>query len=177
MDFHDTFSLVVKPTTIRLVLTIALSHSWPLSQPDVNNVFLHGTFSEDVFMQQPPGYVDQNNPNFVYKLRIAIYGLKQVPRAWHNELKGFLLSYGFVNSHSDTSLFIYYMSVMEVYFLVYVDDLIVIGNENAFITQFMQALATRFSIKDLGDLNYFLGIEVLLTTSSMLLTQDKYIRE
>ena len=89
--------------------------------------------------------------------------------------KGFLLSYGFVNSHNDTSLFIYRTSIITVYFLVYVDDLIVIGNDTTFITQFMQALATRFSVKDLGDLNYFLSIEVFPTTFVMHLTQHTYI--
>ena len=81
IDFHDIFSLVVKPTTICLILSLALSHGWPLRQLDVNNVFLYGTLSEVVYMQQPPGFVDQNNPSFVSKLRKVIYGLKQAPRA------------------------------------------------------------------------------------------------
>ena len=76
IDFHDTFSLVVKPTTIGLILTLDISHGWSLHQLDVNNVFLHGTLTEDVFMQQPPGHIDENHPNFVCKLRKAIYGLK-----------------------------------------------------------------------------------------------------
>ena len=98
-------------------------------------------------LTQPPGYVDQNNPNLVCKLRRAIYGHKQAPQAWYNELKVFLLSYGFVNSHSDASLFIYHTSIITIYFQIYVDDLIVTGNDIAFITQIMQALATRFSCR------------------------------
>lgn len=76
-------------------------------------------------MQQPLGFIDKTNPTFVCKLRKAIYGLKQAPRAWYNELKGFLLSYGIVNSHSDTSLFIYHTPIVSLYFLVYVEYLIV----------------------------------------------------
>lgn len=76
-------------------------------------------------MQQPLGFIDKTNPTFVCKLRKAICGLKQAPRAWYNELKGFLLSYGIVNSHSDTSLFIYHTPIVSLYFLVYVEYLIV----------------------------------------------------
>ena len=174
LDFHETFNPVVKPITIRLILTLALSNGWPLCQLDVNNVFLCGTLIEDVFMQQ---IVDQSKQTFVCKLHKAIYGLKQASRAWYNELKGFLLSYGFVNSHSVASLFIYHVNAITLYFLVYVDDLIVIGDNSSFLTHFLQALSTRFSVKDLGDLHYFLGIEVISTKASLLLTQHKYIRD
>ena len=119
-------------------------------------MFLYGTLSEVVYMQQPPGFVDHNNSGFICKLRKAIYGLKQAPRAWCTKLNGFLLSYGFVNSHSDASLFIYYQNSITYYFLVYVNDLIVTGNCNKFLKCFLQALVKCFSIKDLGDSTIFL---------------------
>lgn len=107
IDFHDTYSPVVKPTTIRTVLSIAVSHGWSLRQIDVQNAFLHGFLNEDVYMSQPPGFTHPHYPHHVCKLRKALYGLKQAPRAWFSRLSTRLLELGFHGSKSDTSLFIY----------------------------------------------------------------------
>lgn len=106
VDYHDTFNPVVKPTTVRIVLSIAVNRSWTLRQLDVNNAFLQGHLSDDVCMYQPPGFVDKDNPTYVCKLHKAIYGLKQAPRAWYHELRTFLLQCGFQNSYADTSFFV-----------------------------------------------------------------------
>ncbi|KAK0591398.1 hypothetical protein LWI29_001105 [Acer saccharum] len=177
IDFTETFSPVVKPATIRLILTIAVTNGWHLRQLDVNNAFLQGTLTDDVYMEQPPGFAHPSMPNHVCKLRKAIYGLRQAPRAWYNELRSFLLAAGFVNSRSDASLFFCHKSEHTLYLLVYVDDIIVTGSSVTQVRQFITTLAQRFSLKDLGQLSFFLGVEAHHTSRGLFLSQQKYVRE
>ncbi|GKV25507.1 hypothetical protein SLEP1_g34939 [Rubroshorea leprosula] len=151
-DYSNTFSPVIKPTTIHTVFTIAVSQAWSIWQLDVNNAFLHGKVEEDLYMAQLAGFVDHNLPHHVCKLKKAIYGLKQAPRAWYTKLKQFLLGCGLVNSHSDCSLFIYNNAGIVVYVLVHVDDILITGNSATCISDLIHRLGQKFSLKDLGDL-------------------------
>ncbi|OMO87955.1 Reverse transcriptase, RNA-dependent DNA polymerase [Corchorus capsularis] len=170
-------SLVVKPVTIRLVLSIAIANGWSFKQMDVNNAFLQGDLTDEVYMKQPPVLYDKKNPEMVCKLKKAIYGLKQAPRAWYCALSNFLISFGFKNSIADTSLFIYQTGSILAYLLVYVDDLILTGNDGNFLQRFSTTLANKFSIKDLVQLHCVLGIEVLHTPKGLFLSQSKYIAD
>ena len=177
VDFSETYSPVVKPTTVRLLLTLAATNNWPLRQLDVNNAFLQGSLSDKVFMEQTPGFAQSNLPNHVCRLHKAIYGLRQAPRAWYHELRKFLISEGFTNSHSDTSLFMLHSPSTVLYLLVYVDDIIITGSSAAHVSAFITALARRFSLKDLGNLSYFLGVEAHSTATGLFLSQRKYIKD
>lgn len=105
LDYNQTFSPVVKTTTIRVVLTIALTKKWSIRKLDVSNAFLHGDLAEKVYMKQPKGFEDASHPDHVCPLHKSIYRLKQAPRAWFEKFSGFLLDAGFVMSNSDSSMF------------------------------------------------------------------------
>ncbi|XP_015168335.1 uncharacterized mitochondrial protein AtMg00810-like [Solanum tuberosum] len=128
-------------------------------------------------MEKPKGFVDPHRPHFVCKLNKVLYGLKQAPRAWFNRLKVFLHNIGFRSCLSDSSLFVQQASKHTTYVLVYMDDLIITGSDSDFITTFIHTLDQQFSLKDLGYFNYFLGIEVSLTSNRIILSQCRYIRD
>jgi histone deacetylase 1/2 len=145
-----------------------------MRQLDVQNAFLHGILEEEVYMKQPPGYVDKTRPNFVCKLDKALYGLKQAPRAWYARLSTKLISLGFHASKADTSLFYFNKGSVTVFVLVYVDDIVVVSSKSEATSGLLHELKKEFSLKDLWDLHYFLGMEVTKVRDGIILSQDKY---
>jgi histone deacetylase 1/2 len=141
---------------------------------DVKNVFLHGVLEEEVYMKQPPGFENPNVPNYVCKLDKALYGLKQAPRAWYSRLSSKLHSLGFLPSKADTSLFLFQRAGVTTYILIYVDDIIVTSYSDNAISVLLRELNENFAIKDIGELHYFLSIEVKRSSRGLLLTQEKY---
>ena len=176
-DFHETFSLVVKPITIRLIITLALTSNWELFQLDVNNAFLNGLLDETVYIVQPPGF-EVEDKSLVCKLNKALYGLKQAPRQWFDRLKITLILFGFQASKCDPSLFIYKCQAHTIFLIVYVDDIILTDSSSSLIQQIITQFHSAFSLKQLGQLDYFLGIKIkYLPDRSLLMTQSKYIRD
>ncbi|CAL2279421.1 unnamed protein product [Prunus armeniaca] len=173
-DYYETFSPVVKPATIRTILALAVSQNWILQQLDVRNAFLNGILQEEVYMVQPPGFVDPLHPKHVCRLHKALYGLKQAPRAWFQRLTSFLLGQGFLHSKSDASLFIHHSSTFSIYVLVYVDDLIVTGQNASVINTFIDKLCSTFASRKLGALHFFLGMEVTRCANQLSLSQARY---
>jgi len=154
-----------------------MMQGWSLRQLDVNNAFLHGHLTEKVYMKQPPGFRNPEYPDYVCCLTKAIYGLKQAPHAWYSALKHALTEFGFINFKSDSSLFVFHIGSTLAYCLVYVDDLIITGNNSNFVASIIDHLGQKFSIKDLGSLYFFLGVEVIPTAAGLFFTQHKYIRD
>ena len=156
---------------------MAVNNDWLLRQVDINNAFLNGDLTETVYMPQPEGFEDKNRPNYICKLEKALYGLRQAPKAWFDKLKGALSSWGFKNSRSDTSLFFRRAESKIVIMLIYVDDIIITGSDSKGIKEVIKDLNTSFALKDLENLSFFLGIQVLRGQNSILLSQAKYVQD
>jgi histone deacetylase 1/2 len=177
VDFTDTFAPVVKPGMIRTVLHLAASRAWPVHQMDVSNTFLHGHLTEEVYYQQPLGFVDDAHLDHVCLLSGSLYGMKQVPRAWYQRIAVFLHSLGFCSMCSDASLFVYRQGSDVAYLLLYIDDIILTACSTVLLRQLTDRLRAEFSIKDLGPLHYFLGVEVVRRADGFFLHQHKYVHE
>jgi hypothetical protein len=161
IDYEETYSPVAKMTTVRAIIVMAATKGWSLHQMDVKNVFFHGDLQEKVYMEQPLGYVDQTHPNLVCTLKKTLYGLKQAPRAWSDKIGEYLITSGFQTSNADFSLYVKKIDHGIVVIVIYVDDLIITRDSDVDISDLKKLLKQKFEMKDLGELCYFLGIEVI----------------
>lgn len=130
-------------------------NGWPLRQMDVNNAFLNGVLTETVYMLQPLGFKELSKPHHVCMLKKAIYGLNQGLRAWYTALKEDIFALDFHILNADSSLFIYNKGSVIFYQLVYVDDLVITGNQSQFVVSIINQLGENFSLKDMGLLHFF----------------------
>jgi hypothetical protein len=148
-------------TIVRAIIAMVAVKGWSLHQMDVKNVFLHGDLQEEMYMEQPLGYVDQTRPNLVYRLKKTLYGLKEAPRVWSDKIGQYLLTSGFQTSNAYFSLYVKKINHGIVVIVIYVDDLIIIGDSDVDIFDLKKLLKQKFEMKDLGELRYFFGIEVI----------------
>ncbi|CAH9082663.1 unnamed protein product [Cuscuta europaea] len=175
IDYTETFAPVAKLNTIRILLSLAANLDWPLQQLDVKNAFLNGKLEEEVYMSPPPGFEEQYGSK-VCKLEKALYGLKQSPRAWFERFTQFIKKQGFKQAQADHTLFMKFSIKGEIAVLiVYVDDIILTGNYCKEIEDLKKKLAQEFEIKDLGELKYFLGMEIARSQKGIVVSQRKYV--
>lgn len=180
VDYIDTFSPVVKLTTITCLLTLAIKRGWTVFQLDVNNAFLHGNFHEKVYMKLPlvlwflvSGPSTYHSP-LVCMLKKSLYGLKQESRQWFSRLSEALLSGGFISGKNDYSIFTKGCGSSLIAF--YVNDILLAGANLIELTELKAFLDDQFKIKDLdlGTVHYFLGLEISSTSAGFFTTQCKY---
>ncbi|CAL1358011.1 unnamed protein product [Linum trigynum] len=174
IDYEETFAPVAKMQTVRTLFAVAAMHGWCLKQLDVKNVFLHGDLKETIYMECPPGYLGGDKSK-VCLLRRSLYGLKQAPRAWFEKFQDTILLAGFTQSNNDPSLFVRRTSRGITVLLIYVDDMLVSGDDLLGIQELTQVLHSAFKLKELGDVSYFLGLEVHRSPAGLLVSQQKYI--
>ena len=175
VDYSDTFSPVAKLTSVRLFISMAATHDWPLHQLDIKNAFLHGDLQEEVYVEQPPGFVAQGEYGKVCRLHKSLYGLKQSPRAWFGKFSQAVEEFGMHKSKSDHSVFYKRSTSGIILLVVYVDDIVITGSDSVGISALKSFLHTQFHTKDLGELKYFLGVEVMRSKKGILLSQRKYV--
>jgi hypothetical protein len=142
---------------------------------DVKSVFLHGDLSEEIFMEQPPGFVTYSN--LICQLQKSLYGLKQAPKAWYAKIDHFFLNLGFKCCESYHNLYVLHAHGDTLIVVVYVDDLVITGNNIDLILRLKKQLVDTFDMKDLGLLHYFLGLQVLPLSDGLFLSQSKYVMD
>lgn len=189
VDYEHTFAPVAKMATIRAILAVAAVNDWMVVQMDVTNAFLHGDLEEIVYMKLPLGYSHAGcrisvqtgefkvttNSSIVCRLKKSLYGLKQAPRRWFSKLSTTLIDMGFTQSKSDYSLFKLSGKESITLVLAYVDDLLIAGNSSYDIDILKKMLSAKFHMNDLGELRYFLGLEVERTSAGFFVSQHKYL--
>ncbi|GJU81454.1 putative ribonuclease H-like domain-containing protein [Tanacetum coccineum] len=146
-------------------------------QMDVKSAFLYGTIEEEVYVTQPPGFKDPDHPDKVYKVVKALYGLHQAPRAWYETLANYLLGNGFKRGKIDQTLFIKKQKGDILLVQVYVDDIIFGSTNKELCTAFEKLMKDKFQMSSMGELTFFLGLQVTQKEDGIFISQDKYVAE
>lgn len=176
LDYQETFAPVAKVNSIRILFSLAANCGWSLHQLDVKNAFLNGYLDEEVFMEPPPGFEHLVGRGRVCKLIKSIYGLKQSPRAWFERFGEVVRKLGYRQSQGDHTLFVKHSSEgKRAVLIVYVDDIILTGDDDSEIDRLKKLLAKEFEVKDLGEAKYFLGMEITRSEHGISVCQRKYV--
>ncbi|WVZ70691.1 hypothetical protein U9M48_019334 [Paspalum notatum var. saurae] len=177
VDYDETFSPVAMLKSIRILLAIAAYHDYEVWQMDVKTAFLNGNLSEDVYMTQPDGFVDPQNARKVCKLLKSIYGLKQASRSWNLRFDEVVKGFGFIKNVEEPCVYKKVSGSTLVFLVLYVDDILLIGNDIPMLEAVKDSLRKSFSMKDLEEAAYILGIKIYRDRSKRLieLSQSTYI--
>nr|GEZ21522.1 retrovirus-related Pol polyprotein from transposon TNT 1-94 [Tanacetum cinerariifolium] len=177
VDFEESFVPVARLEAVRLFIAYAAYKSFTVYQMDVKTAFLYGPLKEEVYVNQPDGFADPYHPDKVYRLKKALYGLKQAPRAWYDELSKFLLSEGFSKGSIDPTLFITKHRGDILLVQIYVDD-IIFGSTNLNLSKrFEKLMHNKFKMSMMGELKFFLGIQIHQSPRGIFINQAKYAQE
>ncbi|GJU25151.1 retrovirus-related pol polyprotein from transposon TNT 1-94 [Tanacetum coccineum] len=177
IDFDETYAPVARLESIRILLAYACAHDFKLFQMDVKSAFLNGFINEEVYVAQPPGFVDFEKPNHVFKLKKALYGLKQAPKAWYDRLKAFLLDHKYTMGLVDNTLFTKKKDSHIIIVQIYVDDIIFGSTCQDLCDDFSKIMHDEFEMSMMGELNFFLGLQIKQFEDGIFFNQSKYVKE
>ncbi|GJT67457.1 putative ribonuclease H-like domain-containing protein [Tanacetum coccineum] len=177
INYDEVFALVARIEAIRLFLAYASFKDFVVYQMDVKSVFLYGKIEEEVYVCQPPGFKDPDFPDRVYKVEKALYGLHQAPRAWYETLSTYLLDNGFQRGKIDKTLFIKRYKGDILLVQVYVDDIIFGSTKKELCIAFEKLMHEKFQMSSMGELTFFLGLQVKQKKDGIFISQDKYVEE
>jgi hypothetical protein len=177
LDFEETFALVARLESIRILLVYATHHDFNVYQMDIKSAFLNWPINEEVYVEEPSGFEDQERPNHVYKLHKVLYGLKQDPRAWYEYLRDFLSQNGFKIGKADSTLFTRKIDKDLFICQIYVDDIIFDSTNQFFCDQFSKIMTDRFEMSMMGELKFFLRFQIKQVEDGNFLSQTKYTRD
>jgi hypothetical protein len=177
LDFGKTFALVARLKVIRILLAFAASKGFKLYQLDVKRAFLNGVIQEEVYVRQPPGFKNSKYPDRVYKLSKALYELKKVPRIWYARLKIFLLEHGYIMGSVDKTLFSLNHGTDFLLVQIYVDNIIFDGSSHSLVSNFQEMMESEFQMSMMGELTFFLGIQVKQMKQGTFVHQGKHTKD
>ena len=177
IDYDETFAPVARLESIRILLAYACAHNFKLFQMDVKSAFLNGVINEEVYVAQPPGFIDFEKPNYVYKLKKALYGLKQAPKAWYDRLKTFLVDHKYTMGLVDNTLFTKKKDSHIIIVQIYVDDIIFGSTCQELCVDFSKIMHDEFEMSMMGELNFFLGLQIKQLEDGIFFNQSKYIKD
>ncbi|GJV32882.1 retrovirus-related pol polyprotein from transposon TNT 1-94 [Tanacetum coccineum] len=177
IDYDETYALVARLESIRILLAYACALDFKLFQMDVKSAFLNGFINEEVYVAQPPGFIDFEKPDHVYKLKKALYGLKQAPKAWYDRLKAFLIKHEYKMGMVDNTLFTKKKSSNLIIVQIYVDDIIFGSTCQDMCDEFAKIMHDEFEMSMMGELNFFLGLQIKQMEDGIFFNQSKYIKE
>ncbi|GJW14881.1 retrovirus-related pol polyprotein from transposon TNT 1-94 [Tanacetum coccineum] len=177
IDYDETYAPVARLESIRMLLTYACALDFKLFQMDVKSAFLNGFINEEVYMAQPPRFIDFEKPDHVYKLNKALYGLKQAPKSWYDRLKAFLIKHEYKMGMVDNTLFTKKKSSNLIIVQIYVDDIIFGSTCQDMCDEFAKIMHDEFEMSMMGELNFFLGLQIKQMEDGIFFNQSKYIKE
>ncbi|GJS97740.1 retrovirus-related pol polyprotein from transposon TNT 1-94 [Tanacetum coccineum] len=177
IDFEESFAPVARIEAIRIFIANAATKNMIIYQMDVKTAFLNGDLQEEVFVSQPEGFEDQDNPTHVYRLKKALYGLKQAPRAWYDTLSKFLMANNFFKGAVDPTLFTRKSGKHILLVQIYVDDIIFASTDHNACHIFSKEMSSKFQMSMMGQMSFFLGLQVSQSPGGIFINQAKYALE